>query len=78
MDEASTNVELEELYVHGGAFVSDIEKGKTEIPPKGAGKKESRKEPGMIEISLEGKGYKKEIEAEIEAKKEAEGFEVGD
>ena len=73
MSKESTNVGLKDFEVHGGTFVSDPEKGKTEIPPKGAGKKISKVEPEMIEIALEGKGYKKEIEA-----KETKGFEVRD
>ena len=77
MDKESTNVELEELEVHGGTFVSDLEKGKTEIPPKGDFKRESKEESEMIEIALAGKGYKKEIEAAKDAK-ETEDFEVGD
>ena len=78
MDKASTNVELEKLEVHGGTFVSDPEKGKTEIPPKGEFELVSESAPGMIEIALAGKGYKKEIETAKDETKETEGFEVGD
>ena len=78
MNRESTNVELKDFEVHGGTFVSDPERGKTEIPPKGAGEKISKAEPEMIEIALEGKGYKKEIEAAAKEAKETGGFEVGD
>lgn len=80
MSKESTNVELKDLEVHGGTFVSDPERGKTEIPPKGAGEKTSQvAEPGMIEIALAGKGYNNEIKAKANGDvKETEGFEVGD
>jgi len=88
MNQESTNVELKDFEVHGGTFVSDPEKGKTEIPPKGEFKKESTaRESDLIEITLIGKGFWEEIK-NIKAAKESRvtkgakgsegGFEVAD
>ena len=70
MSKVSTNGVLNDIEVCAGDTIPRRD-GVT-IPPNGASSKTSTtKEQNMIEIKLEGKGYRKEIMAE--KAKEAEG-----
>ena len=67
MNKVSTNGVLEDIEVCGGYSVP-TENG-VEVPPNSASRKTSSiNEPGMIEIKLEGKGYKNKEAKEVEGR----------